>query len=166
MELKGYSETSRQALIPMIRDFFNAHREMLNSRQEFYIDEEEAENTLNNWLEDSQVYLVMKHTKTIGFVRIRYGGTQAAWLEDLFIDKPYRGKGYGNEVMALIDTMMKENNILSMFVDVIPRNPAAIALYLKCGFNHLNMIQLRKNYDSRLDKTEKVNILGFELIKY
>ena len=53
-----------------------------------------------------------------------------------------------------------------MFVDVIPRNASAIKLYKECGIDHLNMIQLRKNYDKTLDKNEHIEVLGFDFIKY
>lgn len=53
-----------------------------------------------------------------------------------------------------------------MFIDVIPRNTSAIKLYSECGFNHLNMIQIRKNYDKSLNKSEDIEILGFKFKKY
>jgi ribosomal protein S18 acetylase RimI-like enzyme len=68
--------------------------------------------------------------------------------------------------MALLDELMREKAIITMFVDVIPRNTSAIKLYRECGFDHLNMIQLRKNYDERLNKEEDVEVLGFQFKKY
>ncbi|OPJ63603.1 hypothetical protein [Clostridium oryzae] len=56
--------------------------------------------------------------------------------------------------------------VVSMFVDAIPRNTGAIKLYRECGFDHLNLIQLRKNYDKNLDKKEEIDILGFNFKKY
>ncbi len=61
---------------------------------------------------------------------------------------------------------MEEKHIKAIFVDVIPRNASAIKLYNECGFDHLNMIQLRKNYDKSLDKNEHIEVLGFDFIKY
>lgn len=61
---------------------------------------------------------------------------------------------------------MKEKGIITIFVDVIPRNTSAIKFYLECGFDHLNMIQLRKNYDERLNKSDEIEILGYKLKKY
>lgn len=166
MELKKYEGEFKTDLVIMIKNFFNEHRDMTKSRKEFYISEKEAEESLDYWNNNSDIYLINMDKQIIGFTRIRYGGTKSSWLEDLFISKEYRGNGYGNRSMKLIDAKMKENGILAMFVDVIPRNPAAIKLYLKNGFDHLNMIQLRKNYDNGLNKSEKVDVLGFEFIKY
>lgn len=166
MELKKYEDEFRTDLVIMIKNFFNEHRDMTKSREEFYISEKEAEESLDYWNKNSDIYMINIDNQIIGFTRIRFGGTKSSWLEDLFIIKEYRGNGYGNQSMKMIDAMMKEKGILAMFVDVIPRNPAAIKLYLKNGFDHLNMIQLRKNYDNSLNKSEKVDVLGFEFIKY
>lgn len=68
--------------------------------------------------------------------------------------------------MKKIDELMAEKNVVSMFVDVIPRNTGAIKLYKEFGFDHLNMIQLRKNYNKRLDKNDEVELLGFNFKKY
>ncbi|MCG4676516.1 GNAT family N-acetyltransferase, partial [Blautia obeum] len=63
--------------------------------------------------------------------------------------------------MQKLDELMIERRVVSMFVDVIPRNTSAIKLYRECGFDHLNIIQLRKNYDERLNKKDDIEILGF-----
>lgn len=68
--------------------------------------------------------------------------------------------------MQKLDELMIERRVVSMFVDVIPRNTSAIKLYRECGFDHLNIIQLRKNYDERLNKKDDIEILGFNFKKY
>lgn len=68
--------------------------------------------------------------------------------------------------MDEIDKLMINKNIVAMFVDVIPRNNSAIKLYKNCGFDHLNMIQLRKNYDKLLDKKEDIDIFGMKFKKF
>jgi len=161
-----YDEDYRQVMIQMIMNFFNEHRDMTRSRPEFYIDHQEAGESLEHWLAQSDLYLTMDQDQVIGFLRLRFGGDRAAWLEDLYVRKDQRGKGYGSQSMTLIDDLMTQENVLAMFVDVIPSNPAAIRLYVKYGFDHLNMIQLRKNYDKTLNKKDQVSLLGFDLYKY
>lgn len=58
--------------------------------------------------------------------------------------KEYRGNGIGKLAMKKLDELMVDKKVISMFVDVIPRNTGAIKLYKECGFDHLNIIQLRK----------------------
>lgn len=61
---------------------------------------------------------------------------------------------------------MTEKGVISLFVNVIPRNTSAMKFYLDCGFDHLNMIELRKNYDERRNKTEEIEVLGLKMKKY
>ena len=71
---------------------------------------------------------------------MKFGGQNVAWLEDLYIMEDYRGKGIGKIAMSKLDELMIEKGVVSMFVDVIPRNTNAFKFYRKCGFDHLNLI--------------------------
>lgn len=58
--------------------------------------------------------------------------------------------------MPILDKLMIDKKVVAMFVDVIPQNTNAIRLYIECGFDYLNLIQLRKNYDKKLDKNDEI----------
>lgn len=150
----------------MITELMNYHRKLNNAPKEFWQTDEESMETLKEWQGTGTVYNVYKDEEAVGFFYIRFGGQNVAWLEDLYISEEFRGIGIGKSAMAALDKLMEERNITSMFVDVIPRNTAAIKLYKQSGFDHLNMIQLRKNYEKRLDKDEEVEVLGFNFKKY
>lgn len=115
---------------------------------------------------DYQYDTIFLDNELVGFFYVRFGGQNVAWLEDLFIIEAYRNKGIGKIAMQKLDELMIERGVVSMFVDVIPRNTSAIKLYRECGFDHLNIIQLRKNYDERLNKKDDIEILGFNFKKY
>lgn len=165
MKLIPYDNRHQDQMVTMITGLFNHHRDLTQSRAEFYQTQEESKATLGDWLSQGEVLLI-EDQNIIGFFYVRYGGQRAAWLEDLFIEEAYRGRGYGKGAMKLLDDHMKAQNILAMFVDVIPRNVTALQMYVDCGFDHLNMIQLRKNYDPSLNKLETLEILGHQLKKY
>lgn len=150
----------------MITELMNYHRKLTNARKEFWQTDEESIETLKEWKEEGTVYNIFKDGEAAGFFFVKFGGQSAAWLEDIFILERFRAMGIGKYAISKLDELMVEKGILSMFVDVIPRNTGAIKLYRECGFDHLNMIQLRKNYDETLDKDERIEILGFEFIKY
>lgn len=166
IHLRELKQEYYQATIKMITEFFNYHRELTNAPREFWTNDEESEETLKEWLEKGSVFSIFYGEKLAGFVSIRFGGTNAAWLEDIFIDKEFRNKGIGKLVIKELDDILMKKGILAMFVDVIPRNTTAMQFYIDCGFDHLNMVQLRKNYDERLNKDENIDILGFSLKKY
>lgn len=150
----------------MITELMNYHRKLNNAPKEFWQKDEESIETLKEWQEEGTVYNVFKDEQAVGFFYVRFGGQNVAWLEDLYISEQFRGQGIGKKAMATLDELMREKKVTSMFVDVIPRNTSAIKLYRECGFDHLNMIQLRKNYDERLNKQEDIDLLGFEFKKY
>lgn len=152
--------------VKMITELMNYHRNLNNAPKKYWQTDEQSQETLRDWIEEGAVYNVFLDDEPVGFFYVRFGGQDAAWLEDLFILEQHRGKGIGKYAMQKLDELMIEKNVVAIFVDVIPRNTGAIKLYRDFGFNHLNLLQLRKNYDKRLDKNEDVEILGFNFKKY
>ncbi|MEG2789500.1 MAG: GNAT family N-acetyltransferase [Romboutsia sp.] len=150
----------------MITELMNYHRKLNNAPTEYWQADEQSIETLNEWKKQGSVYNIFLDNKLVGFFYIRLGGQNVAWLEDLFIVEEYRRCGIGKFAMEKLDELMIDKGVISMFVDVIPRNTSAIKLYKECGFDHLNIIQLRKNYDDRLNKKDDIEILGFNFKKY
>ncbi|HCJ58962.1 GNAT family N-acetyltransferase [Lutispora sp.] len=150
----------------MITELMNYHRKLNNAPKEYWQTDEESQETLKSWIEQGNVFNIFLDDEPAGFFYVRFGGQNVAWLEDLYISEQYRGKGIGKYAMKRLDELMAEKQVIAMFVDVIPRNTNAIKLYRDCGFDHLNLIQLRKNYDKSLDKKDDIEILGFKFKKY
>lgn len=164
--VKEMAEESFDITVKMLTDLMNYHRKLNNAPKEFYQSDEESTETLREWKKEGVIYNVYFKDTPVGFFYVVFGGQNVAWLEDLFITEGYRGQGIGKEAMKTLDKIMEERKVTAMFVDVIPRNTNAIKLYRECGFDHLNLIQLRKNYDKRLNKDEDIDILGFNFKKY
>lgn len=166
VRLTKLQATDFEAVAKMITEFFNYHRRLVNARREFWQTDEQSRAVLQDWLERGEVYTIHCDDSLAGFVYLRFGGQRAAWLEDIYVSKEFRGQGVGKAALAQLDKLAEERGLLAMFVDVIPRNTAAIEFYIKNGFDHLNMIQLRKNYDKTMNKDEEIEVLGFKLKKY
>ena len=164
--IKELSENLFLTTAKMITELMNYHRKLNNAPKEYWQTDEQSKETLRQWIEDGAVYNVFLGNEIIGFFFVRLGGQNVAWLEDLFILEQYRGKGMGKIAMKKLDELMIEKKVVAMFVDVIPRNTKAIKLYKECGFDHLNLIQLRKDYDKKLDKNDDIEVLGFNFKKY
>jgi ribosomal protein S18 acetylase RimI-like enzyme len=152
-------------IVPMAADHYNYHRALTGAPAEFWETEESAAKAVAGWRASGAVY-VIEREEIVGFMAIRRGGHNAAWLEELYVAPGCRGGGIGKDAMELLDTILREEGLTALFVDVIPRNERALDFYRSCGFDHLNMLQLRKNYDSRLDKQDVVDILGRTFKKY
>lgn len=166
VKIEKYTENLFIETVKMITELMNYHRKLTNAPKEFWQTDEESMKTVREWCCEGEIYHIFYENSLCGFFYLRFGGQDVAWLEDLFISENFRSKGIGKEAFKKLDELMITLKKKSMFVDVIPRNTNAIQFYKDCGFDHLNMLELRKNYDKRLNKTEEIDVLGFIFIKY
>ncbi|NLK63346.1 MAG: ribosomal protein S18-alanine N-acetyltransferase [Fusobacteria bacterium] len=74
------------------------------------------------------------------------------------VDKSYRNKGYGRNLICNIISNLKIKNITKIFLEVRESNVSAISLYKKAGFYEIN---IRKNYYP--DNLENAIIMQLEL---
>lgn len=57
------------------------------------------------------------------------------WLDRLFIDMRYQGRGYGSAALSgLIERLEKEYGLSEIYLSVVEGNPTAAKLYQKFGF--------------------------------
>ncbi len=162
VKLIEYSDLYKEKTIERIAQFFGLHVQFLNN--EFKITEEnykEAENTLENWQKDSgALYIIVYKRNSVGFLRLGYRGPSVAWLEDIYVDENFRGKGIATKSILLAEEILKQNKkYRALSIDVVPRNIDAINLYHKLGYTDLSIITIRKEFgESKRDK--KIEILG------
>lgn len=57
-----------------------------------------------------------------------------AWLDDIELDEPYRGQGYGGEVLSLVEQTLTAQGIRSLSLHVAGTNQRAFRRYQKSGF--------------------------------
>jgi GNAT superfamily N-acetyltransferase len=86
--------------------------------------------------------------KTIGMASLLYSistvlGGKVAILEDMIIDKDFRSKGFGRELLKEAIDFAKRRNCLRLSLLTDFDNDAAINLYKSVGFNVSKMIPLR-----------------------
>lgn len=153
-------------VIQDVCDFFNYHRMLTNAPKEYWQTFEESRKTINEWIYNGEFRVVSMNKNIMGFVYYEYLNETFVRLEDIFLREEYRGKGIGKTVIDILDQQLKNEGVLSCSVNVIPRNKGALKFYIECGFDHLNMVEIRKNYDPSFDKNEEVEILGFTMKKY
>ncbi len=150
----------------MILELLNHHRRLNNAPVEYWTTLSESEEMFKMWIKVGMVYKLVESSTTVGFLYVRLTGKFVAILEDLYIENAFRNLGYGKKAMTQLDELMQNKGITSLLVEVVPRNSKAMDLYIEMGFDHLNLIQLRKNYDQRLNKEERVIVLDRELKVY
>ena len=74
----------------------------------------------------------------IGHAVVTYGydlefGGRDAFLTELWVDEPHRGRGAGTTLLAAIDEALVANDIRALHLQVRPENPA-LRLYERIGF--------------------------------
>ena len=74
----------------------------------------------------------------------------------------FQGHGYGSEALSLIENIVKEYSE-SIYLEVAARNLRALKLYHKNGYNCLNTVTVRKDFEpDNFEVIEKNNIAGFD----
>jgi ribosomal protein S18 acetylase RimI-like enzyme len=58
----------------------------------------------------------------------------AAWIYDVFIDEPRRGRGYGRALMEALEVQVREAGLARMELHVWVDNDPATSLYRSLGF--------------------------------
>ena len=85
------------------------------------------------------------------------------WLEDIFVVPDYQNRGIGTQTIALVEQLVQSYSS-SLYIEASSRNIAAIRLYHKLGYNCLNTITVRKDFDDGYRVVRKDTISDLEFI--
>lgn len=139
IELRLYTDELKDEMIPCIMDFWVYHGNTT--------DESEAEENIKEWTDENHKLYGIIHEKTcIGFIHLGSRGAAIDWIEDVYVKKEYRGKGYGSEAIRLAEIEIQKYSI-SSYLEVAAWNEDAIKLYRKLGYDCLNTVTLRKDFE-------------------
>ncbi len=88
--------------------------------------------------ENAQVLIAEEAGTAIGFALYFFNfstfvGRAGLYLEDLYIEPEYRGKGYGKQLFVQLATLAKEKNSGRMEWSVLNWNTPAISFYKSLG---------------------------------
>lgn len=81
-----------------------------------------------------------------GMVAMSYSteaGGLCAWIEDIYIEPQYRGKGYGTSFLGFVKDRYGDK-AARIRLEAEPENERAMAVYRKAGFEILGYTQLVK----------------------
>lgn len=96
----------------------------------------------------------------VGFAHLGSRGAAADWLEDLFILPEFQGRGIGSEAIKLLESTVKQYSE-SMYIEAAARNERAIRLYRRLGYDCLNTITIRKDFEpEKFETLHKETLLG------
>ena len=102
-------------------------------------DEAGARHALLGLLEDPQygyAWLILDDQRPVGYVVLTFGYSleflgRDAFIDELFLLLPYRGRGWGTKTLAFLEQQAQLNNVRAIHLEVVRGNDAAAALYRK-----------------------------------
>ncbi len=79
----------------------------------------------------------------LGFVWFGVRGTESsrhAFIYDVIIEEEYRGKGFGKQIMLLLENEIKKQGLNRVGLHVFGTNETAINLYRSIGYSTIDLI--------------------------
>ena len=103
----------------------------------------------------------------MGFAHLGNRGSRIDWLEDLFVLPCHQNQGISTCAIKAVEKLVMSYSD-SLYIEAAARNQGAIMLYRKLGYNCLNSITIRKDFnedDFNVTRTEKIYDLEFQIRK-
>jgi RimJ/RimL family protein N-acetyltransferase len=153
LKLVPYDVSFEAVTLNRISEFFGFHYALVQKtdlENERLAASDDNFTTLAEWqIHPNSLFVIVCDDVSVGFIRINYRGPNVAWIEDIFIDTPFRGRGIASSAIAAVETIiMNTPGYTAVCLDVSPRNKTALRLYHKLGYVDLSLITLRKEFES------------------
>lgn len=162
IELVLTNDSSKETAYSLIHDFWKGHNQVDSSL-------EDCQRDYQAWTQTGhQIYLVKVEDEFIGFAHMGSRGAEIDWLEDLFVLSEYQGQGIGSRVISLLEEKVKKYSE-SLYIEVSARNLQAMRLYHRLGYDCLNTLTLRKDFEPEKFESishECVNGMEFTIRRY
>ena len=154
--LQKYNNEEQSAK-DLIRGFWLAHND-------YVMPDEEAAEDLAAWTDKGHAfYFILKEETPVGFVHLGSRGAEIDWIEDLFVLPEYQGTGDGSQAITLVVAEVKKYSE-SVYLEVAARNLGAMKLYHRLGYNCLNTVTLRKDFQpENYEVIRNEDLLGYPL---
>lgn len=139
--IRKLSLQDKEIFIKMMREFYTSPSVITNGSEKIF--ENNFENCVNgsNFVEG---YIFEVAEKIIGYgilaksYSTEFGG-ECIWLEDIFIEKEFRGRGYGSKFIEYVKKIYPEK-ILRLEAE--KENVNALDFYKHFGFKELSYLEL------------------------
>jgi ribosomal protein S18 acetylase RimI-like enzyme len=95
---------------------------------------------------DNYIYTLVDGEQAVGMIWLKAQldrAVKSGFIFDVMVDEKFRGKGYGKQIMALIEDKARELGLKSIGLHVFGYNTVAKNLYESVGYevSSLNMIK-------------------------
>ena len=127
-------ESDTDALLRFMRDYyaFDGHG----------FDEQKARGALEALLWDANLgsaWLILDGKAAVGYVVICFGYSlewlgRDAFVDEFYLQEPYRGHGWGRKTMAFVEDEARKQGVRALHLEVVNGNETALQLYRGLGF--------------------------------
>lgn len=131
---------------------------LLGFMRDYYVldhlafDRQRAARALSRLMDDPSagfVWLIHAEADVIGYLVLTLGYSleyhgRDAFIDELFLDAPFRGRGYGKQVMALVEDQARRLNVQAIHLEVERDNTRAQALYRTAGYGEHDRFLMTK----------------------
>lgn len=134
-------DADKNIVIDMMRRFYNSSAVITNGSEKIFAANVDACLKNSAYLEG---YVFVVDEKIIGYgilaksFSTEFGG-ECIWIEDIFIEKNFRGKGFGTRFLNFVKEKYPDKNL---GLEVESDNVKAIAAYKKFGFKELPYLEM------------------------
>ncbi|HVX93034.1 MAG TPA: GNAT family N-acetyltransferase [Candidatus Dojkabacteria bacterium] len=148
LEIIKYTPKYSKALKTLIKEF------QIQEKQ-YYKERETSDQKINYLLKEatsktdqSILFLGLINNNVIGYTagfrEENENKLPCYYINDLFITKPYRKKGYGTHLLKHISSYAKEKGYKYLGIGVLHNNTKALELYKKIGFKNYGIELMKK----------------------
>ncbi|MBQ6976745.1 MAG: GNAT family N-acetyltransferase [Selenomonadaceae bacterium] len=139
-------DADKNIVIDMMRRFYNSSAVITKGSEKIFAANVDACLKNSAYLEG---YVFVVDEKIIGYgilaksFSTEFGG-ECIWIEDIFIEKNFRGKGFGTRFLNFVKEKYPDKNL---GLEVESDNVEAVAAYKKFGFKELPYLEMVLNYE-------------------
>ncbi|HKL12260.1 MAG TPA: GNAT family N-acetyltransferase [Halanaerobiales bacterium] len=109
------------------------------------------------------IYTAIEDDQYVGYFILKYDD-DAVWLEQFFVKEEYRKQGIGTKLFRKAEAVLEDLGYVNLYNWVHPNNNGMINFLKSQGYDVLNMIEVRKQFDNEELKS-KVQV-GENKFKY
>lgn len=141
--IRKITESDKAEYVQMVTEFYNSDAVIKP------IPRDSIEATFNELMQSdvyAESFIIESDGTVAGYALLAKTFSQEAgglciWIEELFIKENFRGKGLGKE---FFEFLFKNRPAKRYRLEIEPENEAAVALYLKKGFDFFEYGQMVK----------------------
>lgn len=151
IHLSAY-HNEKEVLLDLIQRFWIVHNDETPSPEEVLEDFHTCTGA------GHQLFFIKKDSSYIGLLHLGSRGAEINWVEELFILPEYQGHGYSSMALKLAEDLVREYSD-SIYLEVAAFNFRAAKLYRRNGYDCLNTVTLRKDFQPQEYKTLRTETL-------